>query len=120
MNDTDKTLVEAIHQVAQAKVAEALGGDVLLKIVSAVMEHKDTRYGSDQRTALEKIIEDQVHRVVTEEVRSYIDEHREEIELAVRKALVENEGGLAIAIVDAFKTDDWRATMNIEVERHRD
>ena len=41
-DSTDQALAAAIQQVAQAKVAEALGGDVLGKMVTAVMEHRDT------------------------------------------------------------------------------
>lgn len=121
--NTDDAMKAAIMQVAQAKVAEAMGGDVLGKMIDAVMNHRDrSTYSRDKEsTEFERIVKEHLRHAVEVAVREYLSEHREKIAAAVKAAMI--EGGvdkMAASIADAFATDDWRASLNISVERKGD
>lgn len=113
---TDDALAEAIKQVAQARVAEALGGDVLGKMVQAVMEYRDKRYGHDNgKTFFESIVENRIECVIREAVAGVLEARKDEVSEAVKAAFA--RGGfdtLVGNIIGAFASDDWRATMKIE------
>lgn len=117
--DTDKALNDAIMQVAQAKVAEALGGDVLGKIIQNVMDHKDRSYNGrrDGRTFFERMVQQEVERAVSEAIREHLKEQGNEIKLAVKTALLSNADKVATEVIDAFVGGDWRADLSIKLDR---
>lgn len=117
MTDTDQALRDAIQQVAKAKVAEALGGDVLGKLVKSVMDHRSSSYGarSDNRTEFERIVENEIEHVIRKAAAEVIAEREAEIRASVRKAF--NPDSFAATIIDAFATDDWRASLQVTVKR---
>lgn len=119
MADTDKALSEAIKQIAQAKVAEALGGDILDKMITAVMNHRSS-YGSDKKTMFESMVEEQIRSMLQELVREYLAAHRGRMQEAVSTALTEHADKCAATIIDAFVNDDWRAHLQIIVPRERE
>lgn len=119
--NTDEALKAAVMQVAQAKVAEALGGDILGKMVESVMQHTDRRYGETKsQTEFERIVNQLLHSEITSAAREVLAERREEITASVRAA-IQKDGfdKLAVSIVDAFASDDWRASLAITIDRPR-
>lgn len=119
MNSTDDALKAAVMQVAQAKVAEALGGDILGTMVEAVMKHKDSSYGRrDDKTEFERLVESHIHHVLSEAIREHLAEHSAAIKAAVAAAMArEGVEKFATTIVDAFQSEDWRAELKVNVER---
>ena len=118
----DQDMNDAIRMVAQAKVAEALGGEegMLAKMVSAVMEHRDSSYRGDNKTALERIVDVQIHNLLTDVVREQIKALRPQFTEAVSAALKERADAFAAVILDGFANDDWRAELNVTVKRDRE
>lgn len=117
--NTDEALAVAMKQVAQAKVAEALGGDVLGKMIDAVMSHKErnTYSNSKDKTEFEKIVDRLLEGAVTAAVRDYLATYNEQIKAAVSTAMKGHADKVATTVIDAFNGDDWRATLNIEIIR---
>ena len=115
----DNQVKEAVLVVARAQVAEALGGDVLGKIVADVLNHRErTAYsGESKTTVLEDIIRDQIRAVAHEAVREALNapEFREQIRVAV----VAKAEAFAVSVADAFNKEDWRAELNIKLEGDR-
>lgn len=120
--NTDDALKTAVMQVAQAKVAEALGGDVLGKMITSVMDHKDySSYSRDNdKTMFEKLVEGEVERCITSAVREHLAERGDELKSAVKTALTDHLDKVATQVVDGFANDDWRASLNLTVVRQKD
>ena len=119
MTTTDEALKEAVMQVAKAKVAEAMGGDVLGKMIEAVMNHREKGYGRDRddRTEFEKIVERHIAQAIDEAVRAHLAAYTEQVKAAVRSAMEAKMDAFAASIVDAFAGEDWRATLQVEIKR---
>ena len=119
MSDTDKALADAIKTVAQAKIAEALGGDVLGSIIESVMNHKERTYngGKQEKTVFETMVENQLRRAVEEAVREYLVTSSVQIKEAVAKAMEARTQDFAAIIVDSFASDDWRAELKVSIDR---
>ena len=116
MSQTDKALAAAIKEVANAQVAEALGGDVLGKMVKAIIDHRDSSYRSDNKTMLEKFVDEGVRRMVEDAVRDYLTEHRESIKASVSTALAARADAMAATVTEALLNDDWRADLSVKIE----
>lgn len=115
--DTDKELKAAIEKVAKAKVAEALGGDVLGKLVESVMNHKQrTAYGGHKtdKTAFETIVEDAITATISRAVREVIAEDTAAQE-RIRKLIREQADRISVSVIDAFKADDCRIELNVRL-----
>ena len=115
--ETEKALQNAIQEVAQAKVAEALGGDVLGKLVGAVMDHRDSYHNRDSKTAFERIVDNEIHNLLIQTVRKYIDENRTAIMGQVETCLAKRVKMTAGTIVDAFINEDWRADLTVKLNQ---
>lgn len=118
--NTEAALNEAIKQVAQAKVAEALSPDILGTMIQAVMDHKDRSYNSSdkEQTTFEKLVNEQIKNSVRLAVTEYISENSAAIKDAVKRSM--RTGGLdklATNVVDAFASNDWRANLEIKLDR---
>lgn len=109
----DDEMKAAIKRVAQAKIAEALGGDVLEKIVFAVMNQRAS-YGADKRTELERIVHEVIRFELEREVRDFIAKDPAILK-AIRAAIREKADEFAISVVSAFASEDWRATLNVHL-----
>lgn len=116
MNDTDTALNDAVMRVAQAKVAEALGGDILGKMVEKVMTHRSS-YQRD-RTEFEVLVEAELYGAVRKAVGHYLQEHSGAIKGAVAAAMASHGvDKFASTIIDAFAEEDWRAQLNVTIAR---
>ena len=116
MSKIDEDISEAVKSVAKAKVAEALGGDVISKIVAEVMSQKRDSYGrSDAKTWFDQVVFDCVQDVIRKEVASHIT--TDEMRLKIKTAIAEKADSMATTIVDAFATDNWNAKLEIKIER---
>lgn len=114
---TDAALAEAIKQVAQAKVAEALGGDILGKMVKEVMDHRLKSYGSgkDNPTAFERIVTEIIQNMIRDIVREVLAARREEMTVAINAAMSGQVNRMATAVIEAFLSDEWRAQLTVTV-----
>lgn len=119
---TDDALKDALKQVAQAKVAEALGGDVLGKMVEAVMSHRPKSYGSsrDNPTEFERIVSENIVRLIEDAVQARLVEHGATIKAAVASAMGGHVDKMATKVIDAFVGEDWRARLHIEIVHRKD
>ncbi len=114
MSTIDETTKLAIEAVAKAKVAEALGGDVIAKLVDEVMRHTDRpHYGSDKpKTFFDKIVreclEAQMRQAVLEHLRD-----NQAFKEKVSEALKSGADKFATSVIEALVTGDWRANMKI-------
>lgn len=119
MSETDDALAKAIREVANAKIAEALGGDVLDKMITAIMSHRDNSWQSkDNSTMLEKLVNENIRLAIEEVVRDFIKTHHSKVKTAVEDAL--NRGGVSVfatSIADAFAAGDWRANLMVSIDR---
>lgn len=115
----DNQVKEAVLVVAKAQVAEALGGDVLGKIVTDVLNHRpSSSYSSNpQPTVLESIIRDQVRAVAQAAVREALNEPV--MQEQIKTAVIAKADTFATAIVTAFATEDWRANLTVHLEGDR-
>ena len=116
-SEVDQALAAAVEKVAQAKIAEALGGDVLGKIITGVMEHRDSGYGRDNKTQFERLVEGTVRDMIHRAIKTYLEERREELESSIKTALASKGDEFASSIIDAFVSEDWRATLEIKINR---
>ena len=117
MSDTEEELRNAVRTMAEARVAEALGGDVLGRIVDSVMKHRDTRYRRSDKTMLESLIEENVISMVAEVVQEHLRDRKDEIRAAIAKSLAERADPFAVAIMDGFVNQDWRADLQVKIMR---
>lgn len=115
----DNQVKEAVLVVARAQVAEALGGDVLGKIVADVLNHRPTYSYNNQSktTVLEDIIREQIGVVAREAVREALG--APELREQIRVAVVAKAEAFAVSVADAFTKEDWRAELNIKLEGDR-
>ncbi len=118
--DTDAELKAAIKQVAQAKVAEALGGDILGDIIKNVMDHKNRGPGRNDKTMFEEIVDRHIVTAIETAVREHMAENISQINAAVKLALHDHADRVTTSILDAFNKDDWRASLNVTVNRRGD
>ena len=116
MSEIDNSVKKAIQTIAEAKIAEALGGpDIIGKMIEVVLKHADTSYGTrDKRTNLERIVEDCILVVVREEVRKFVAEN-ETIRTTVHTAVSTKASEFTAMILDAFMNDDWRAQIDVHI-----
>lgn len=115
--NTDNALAEAIKQVAQAKVAEALGGDILGKMIREVMDHRAKSYGSGKGnpTAFERLVTETIQDMLRKIVRETMEARRDEFVAAVGTAMGDHMHRMASAVIEAFTSDDWRASLTVTV-----
>lgn len=111
--DTD--IDAAVEAVAKAKVAEALGGDVIGKIVTEVMNHKDRSYGANRaETQFDAIVRDCVLVALRRAVEARLDGEEVKRQIADCAEVAVKE--MATRVVDAFAGDDWRAQLDIHLK----
>lgn len=116
----DEATKNAIEAIAKARVAEALGGDVLGKLVDEVMKHTDrSTYGNPTpRTFFDKIVrevlEDTIRQTVRDEIAS-----SEAVKAKLKAAIHEKAEAFAATVIDAFASEDWRATMTVTIDREK-
>lgn len=122
MSSIDNEMKTALETVARAKIQEALGGDVIAKIVNEVINHKSTSsFGSRNsgKTFLEIVVFDcievMVRRIVQEELTN-----NAEIQAKMSAAIKLHSDKLVTSIIDGLLSDDWRSTFNLYVERKDD
>ncbi|WP_428925012.1 hypothetical protein [Marinibacterium sp. SX1] len=115
--NVDSEMKTAIETVAKAKVAEALGGDVLGRIVQEVLDHKPRGYGGsrDERTTLDRIVIEVVEQQITKAVREVVAENAD-VQTKIRDAVRARADAFTATIVDAFAKDDWRADLTVKIE----
>lgn len=112
----DEETKAAIHTVAKAKVAEALGGDVLGRLIDEVMQHKDrSTYGkANALTFFDMIVREVLEETLRREVRAAIG-NDETVKSKVREAIQARAETFAVTVMDAFASDDWRAKLEVVI-----
>ena len=113
----DKEMKDAVMTVAKARVAEALGGDVLGRLVDEVLKHANRSGYSNAgntKTFLDEIVAEQIRRAVEHEVRELIA-NSPDVKERMRAAIHERADAFAMSVVDAFVTDSWQATVNVDL-----
>jgi hypothetical protein len=120
--NTDDALKEAIHQVAVAKVNEALGGDILGKMISEIMEYTRPRNYSRTDDKPRPWIEE----LAVEQLKAHIEitaqemirtTYRDQIQAAVIEMLDKHLSVIAAKMVDKLTGDRWGAQIKLEIER---
>jgi phage baseplate assembly protein W len=112
----DEETKKAIETVAKAKVAEALGGDVLGKLVDEVMRHTNRTYGSDTSTFFDRIVRECIEATIRQAAMAAISDN-EAVKEKIASAIRERADHFAVTIVDAFADNDWRAELKVTVNR---
>ena len=112
----DEVTKAAIETLAKAKVAEALGGDVLGKLVDEVMQHTDrSTYGqATQRTFFDKIVRECLETTIRQAVRDEIA-NSEAVKAKLKAAIHERAEAFAATVIDAFASEDWRAQLTVTI-----
>lgn len=120
MTNLDKDIADAVQVIAKAKVAEALGGDVLGKMIDTVMNHKDRdRYRNQEGLSeFDILVNDIIRETIRAAVRQHMKDNTETISAAVTAAFARNNTDKLVAsIVDALACDDWRASLEVKIDR---
>lgn len=117
--DVDIALTAAVKEVAAAKVAEALGGDILTKMVESVMNHTGSYGGRDRKTMFEELVDGQIRALLEEAVRAHLAAYRDQFNAVIATALTEHADRVATGVLDAIVSDDWRANLTVTVEREK-
>ncbi len=114
MSTIEETTKLAIEAVAKARVAEALGGDVIAKLVDEVMNHIDRQsYGTDKkRTFFDKIVRECMETTIRQAVNDAISSN-EIFKAKISDAIRENADKFAVTILDALADGDWRVNMKV-------
>jgi hypothetical protein len=117
----DAEMKDAIQKVAQAKVAEALGGDVLGKMIEAVMNHRDKNmYNRNaEKTVFEQIVAGLIEDAVRDATREHLKANIEQIKAAVSAGMAAGADKIATAVADAYASEEWRAELKIVIDRPR-
>jgi len=111
----DETMRAAIETVAKAKVAEALGGDVLGKLIDEVMKHKErSTYGKNEKTFFDVVVEDVLRETIRRAVRDEIAKNGV-VHEKLKTAIETRAASFAVAVIDAFASDDWRAQLTVKL-----
>jgi hypothetical protein len=111
----DDDVSAAVVAVAKAKVAEALGGDIIGKIVDQIMESKVNPHSRNSDTWFNSVVTGCVENVI----RKSVSEHLEtpQMKAQIDAAILNKSMAMATTIVDAFVTDSWQARLEIKIDR---
>lgn len=112
----DNDVKLAVETVAKAKIAEAMGGDVIAKIVTEVMEQKSDKYGRhDAKTWFEQVVFDSIESVVRQEIAARVEQ--DDVKEMIKSAVAEKAGEIALTVASSFASQDWRAELKININR---
>ena len=117
MTNIDQEVKEAVLTVAKAKVAASLSEDVLGQLVDSVMQHQSYSHNKDNKTFIERVVEQHIQEAVRQAVKEHLAENTHQINVAVKAAMADKAESFATSILDAFASDDWKASLNVTVER---
>lgn len=114
----DEATKAAIETVAKARVAEALGGDVLGRLVDEVMQHKDrSTYGNQSPlTFFDKIVREVLEVTIRQAVRDAIG-NSDVVKAKLKAAIEARAETFAASVIDAFATEDWRVETTVKIDR---
>lgn len=114
MSTIDDQVKEAILTVAKAQIAEALGTDVIGKIVTDILDHRpSSSYDRKaQPTVLESLVRDEVISITRAAVREALDGTARDV---IRAAVLSKADQFVNVVVDGFAGEDWRADVTIKI-----